>query len=177
MALSNVYNEDCMIGMAKFPDKFFDVAIVDPEYGIDIANRTGSIGQRKGQGKITAYKKKSWDKRPPSGEYFKELFRVSKNQIIWGGNYFTQHLPPSKGWIVWDKRQPEGVTFAMAELAFSSFDISVKVFSCSRALIGNSVSNNKRLAAANAKIHPAQKPVELYRWLLDKYAYGGGQNN
>lgn len=166
-------NGDCMDVMVKYPDKHFDLAIVDPPYGISIANRNGSIGQKKGQGKITRYSRKNWDENIPDKYYWEELFRVSKNQIIWGANYFTEYLPPSKGWIVWDKRQPEGVSFAMAELAYTSFDKSVKMFSCSRALIGNKVSNNPKIAKQYAKIHPTQKPVELYRWLLKKYANEG----
>jgi site-specific DNA-methyltransferase (adenine-specific) len=164
---------DCMEGMKQYPDKYFDLAIVDPEYGIDIANRVGSIGQKKGQGKITSYKKKGWDEHPAGAEYFIELFRVSKEQIIWGANYFTPHLPPAKGWIVWDKRQPLGVSFAMAELAFSSVSKSVKMFSCSRAHIGNKVSNNAELGKVWAKIHPTQKPIVLYKWLLTNYANEG----
>ena len=168
-----LYEADCMDILPSFRDNEFDLAIIDPEYGINIANRTGSIGQKKGQGKITKYSKKDWDLNPPSKEYFDELFRVSKNQVIFGANYFTSYLPPSKGWIVWDKRQPEGVTFAMAELAFTSIDKSVKMFSCSRALIGNKISNNERLARAHAKIHPTQKPPELYKWILSNYAKPG----
>ena len=164
---------DCMDYMATLEDGAYDLCIVDPPYGINIANRNGSIGQKKGQGKITSYKYKEWDNEVPSKEYFSELFRVSKNQIIWGGNYFTNFLPSSKGWIVWDKRQPEGVSFAMAELAFSSFDISAKMFSCSRAFIGNKVSNNPKLARKYAKIHPTQKPSQLYEWLLHRYAKKG----
>lgn len=171
--ISDVFNSDCVDGMREYPDNFFDLAIVDPPYGIGIANRNGSIGQKKGQGKITKYSKKDWDNKIPDAEYFEELFRVSKNQIIFGANYFTPFLPPSKGWIVWDKRQPEGVTFAMAELAFTSIDKSVKMFSCSRALIGNTVSNNSRIAKTNAKIHPAQKPIAIYEWILKNYAQPG----
>lgn len=150
--------------MSRFPDKFFDLAVADPEYGIDIANRTGSIGQKKGQGKITRYDKKHWDKNVPNEVYFRELERVSKQQIIWGGNYFTSFLPPNKCWIVWDKKQPLGVTFAMAELAYTSLNKSTKIFSCSRALIGNKVANNNALAKKWAKIHPTQKPVPLYKF-------------
>lgn len=169
--ISKVYNMCCMEYMRSLPDKFFDLAIVDPEYGIGIANRNGSIGQKKGQGKLTTYKAKDWDKQPPSKEYFDELFRVSKNQIIWGGNYFD--LPPSKCWIVWDKKQPEGVSFAMAELAYTSFNISTKVFRCSRAHIGNKVANNPRLARKWIKRHPAQKPEVLYAWLYRMFAKKG----
>lgn len=86
--------------MKTIPDGFFELAIVDPEYGIGIANRNGSIGQKKGQGKLTKYKAKDWDDKPADEDYFKELFRVSKHQIIWGGNYFSAFLPPSKCWII-----------------------------------------------------------------------------
>lgn len=173
MPVSNVYNMDCNVGMKEFPDKFFELAICDPEYGIDIANRNGSIGQKRGQGKITKYKRKLWDIKPASAEYFKELFRVSKNQIIWGGNYFTPHLPASKCWVVYDKHQPQGVTFAMAELAYTSFDMSVKTFKCPRSEMQNCVSNNERIGLQNAKIHPAQKPSSLYRWLIRTFAQTG----
>lgn len=173
MPISEVYRMDCMDYMRGLNDKSIDLAIVDPEYGIGIANRNGSIGQKKGQGKLTKYESKKWDSKPANEEYFNELFRVSKNQIIFGANYFSQFLPSSKGWIVWDKKQPEGVSFAMAELAFTSFDISVKIFSCSRAHIGNKVSNNTRLAQKWIKIHPTQKPVVLYAWILNNYAKKG----
>ena len=168
-----LYNADNMEVMKTFKDKQFSLAIVDPPYGINIANRTGSIGQKKGQGKLTNYEKKEWDNAVPDGNYWSELFRVSKNQIVFGGNYFTQYLPESRGWVVWDKKQPEGVSFAMAELAYTSFDISVKMFSCSRAFIGNKVANNPRKAQAFIKIHPTQKPVQLYKWLLQNYAKDG----
>ena len=172
--VSDVYNMDCVDGMKHYPDNHFDLAICDPPYGINIAKRSGSIGQKRGQGKLTNYISKDWDSNVPTAEYWKELFRVSKNQIVFGGNYFTEHLPASKGWIVWDKRQPEGVSFAMAELAYTSFDISVKMFSCSRALIGNKVANNPSLARKYIKIHPTQKPIEIYDWILQKYS-GKGQ--
>lgn len=168
--VSEVYNMDCVEGMKHCPDKYFDLAIVDPPYGINIAKRNSSIGQKKGQGKLTSYKTKEWDSNTPNKEYWEQLFRVSKNQIVFGANYFTDFLPPSKGWIVWDKRQPEGVSFAMAELAYTSFDKSVKMFSCSRAFIGNKVANNPAEAQKYIKIHPTQKPILLYDWILAKYA-------
>lgn len=170
---SAVFNEDCKLVMKRYPDKFFNLAIVDPPYGIGIAKRNGSIGQKKGQGKITRYKSKDWDNAIPDAEYFDELRRVSKNQIIFGGNYFTHFLPPSMGWIVYDKLQPEGVTFAMAELAYTSFNRSVKMFRTSRANMQNCVSNNPALGKKWAKIHPAQKPIEIYRWILQNYASEG----
>lgn len=97
MPISEVYNMDCMEYMKEIPDKFFDLAVVDPEYGIGIAKRNGSIGQKKGQGKITRYKSKDWDSKPPDKEYFDELFRVSKNQIIFGCQLFQSMDSPVNG--------------------------------------------------------------------------------
>lgn len=169
-----ITNEDNMELMKRYPDNYFELAIVDPEYGINIANRNGSIGQKKGQGKITNYSKKNWDLTPAGKEYFEELFRVSKNQIIWGANYFTENIPPSKNWVVWDKGQPEGVTFSMYELAYTSFtNKQAMIFRKTFASSCNKVANNIQLAKVNAKIHPAQKPVDLYKWLLDKFANEG----
>jgi site-specific DNA-methyltransferase (adenine-specific) len=163
-------NIDCMEMLTKCPDKHFDLAIVDPPYGLNIGKRNGSIGQKKGQGIITRYKWKDWDASPPSSKYFNELFRASKNQIIFGANYFTKELPASKCWLVYDKKQPEGVTFAMAELAYTSFDVSTKVIRGKRSEMQNCVSNNNVVGRTNAKIHPAQKPIFLYRWILQKFA-------
>jgi site-specific DNA-methyltransferase (adenine-specific) len=170
MANSIVFLEDCIEVMKRYDDNHFDLAVTDPPYGLDIAKRNSSIGQKKGQGKITKYKCKDWDSAIPNKEYFKELFRVSKEQIIWGGNYFTQHLPPAMGWLVWDKKQPEGVTFAMAELAFCSIKRSVKIFKCNRAEMQNCVSNNFKIGLSKAKIHPTQKPIALYDWIFANYA-------
>lgn len=162
-----------MLGMAEFPDKFFELAIVDPPYGIGIAKRNGSIGQRKGQGIITKYISRNWDNKIPDERYFKELRRVSQNQIICGANYFTEFLPPSMGWIVYDKLQPENVTFAMAELLYTSFHKSTKIFRTGKANMKNCVSNNNEIGKINAKIHPTQKPIQLYKWLLKNYASPG----
>ena len=143
--------EDCMALMARYPDKHFDLAIVDPPYGIDI-NSSGRLGHYGGKGK-------TWDAQIPSAAYFAELRRVSRAQVIWGGNYFP--LPPSRCFLIWDKQQPEGVSFADAEFAWTSFDASAKTF---------------RMRPQNAdpeRIHPTQKPVALYRWLLENYAKPG----
>lgn len=118
MPISEVYNMDCMEYMKGIPDKFFDLAIVDPQYGIDIMHK-GGMPKHLG---FKQYKRKDWDKKPPGKRYFQELFRVSKNQIIFGGNYFTQHLPPKMGWIVWDKGQ-HGLTMSDGELALGEFDL------------------------------------------------------
>jgi site-specific DNA-methyltransferase (adenine-specific) len=168
-----VTNEDNMELMARYPDKYFDLAIVDPFYGIEMSNiKTIGFG-RKGTKPFNIYNPKKWDNKIPSKEYFKELFRLSKNQIIWGANYFTQYLPNSRGWCFWDKQYGEGVNFSHAELAFTSFDMSVQKFICKVSESRNTVSNNKQLALSNSKIHPTQKPIKLYKWLLDKYANQG----
>lgn len=148
------YNMDCMEGMKQFPDKYFDLAIVDPPYGIS-ANH--NMGRRK-KDKASNYKKINWDDRPPDESYFSELFRVSKNQIIWGANYFS--MPPTKCFIVWRKLQiSENMSFSMLEYAWSSFD------STSKEWIGRSNEPGR--------IHPTQKPVALYEWLLNNYAKPG----
>ncbi|MFT3952761.1 MAG: DNA methyltransferase [Oscillospiraceae bacterium] len=144
------YNMDCIEGMKRFPDKYFDLAIVDPPYGIGI-NKSGRLGHYGG--------KKEWDKNIPPDDYFKELFRVSNNQIIWGGNYFQ--LPPCKGFVIWDKKQPENISFASCEFAWTSFDKVAKTYYKSPT---NTDGN---------RIHPTQKPVALYTWLLNRYASTG----
>lgn len=158
--VSEVYNEDCMIGMSRYPDKYFDLAIVDPPYGIGIVSPgKRSLGHRKNVRKLTTYKPATWDNKIPEESYFIELFRISKHQIIWGANYFSKYLPGSAGWIVWNKNQPFEVSFAQAELAYSSFDKSVKVFDYTR--------------GQEKKTHPTQKPIALYNWLLKNYAKPG----
>lgn len=148
------YNMDCMEGMKEFPDKYFDLAIVDPPYGIGINN---NIGRRKGD-KPSTYPKAYWDNTPPNEKYFRELFRVSKNQIIWGGNYFS--LPPTKCFLVWRKPHiSEDVSFSMLEYAWSSFNETSKEW------IG--MSNERD------RIHATQKPVALYKWILSRYAKQG----
>lgn len=148
---------DCMDLMRDTPDGFYDLAIVDPPYGIkrDGAERTTSRhGGRK------AHKRKGWDNKPPSAEYFRELVRVSRNQIIWGANYYPQYLPPSMGWVFWDKGQR--ICNSDGELAFSSFDRALRV-----------IEMNRVELLIEGTIHPTQKPVALYRWLLANYAKPG----
>jgi site-specific DNA-methyltransferase (adenine-specific) len=155
----NITNEDNMLLMARYPDNYFDLAIVDPPYGIgyDGANKTsGSHGGRK------AHVFKGWDKSTPQKEYFNELFRVSKNQIIWGANYMTEFLPPSMGWIVWRKDRGN-FSSSDAELAFSSFNKALREYT----------KNPLVLAREGGTIHPTQKPICLYKWILDKYAKQG----
>lgn len=156
-----ITNEDNMELMARYPDNYFDLAIVDPPYGLDLANMNMGAGKSKKASKIQnrKWKPKDWDKETPTAEYFAELFRVSKNQIIWGGNYFD--LPPCKNYIIWDKEIPEGLSFSDCEMAWTSFDKAPKMFRYSAYLDKQS------------KFHPTQKPVALYKWLLDKYAKQG----
>jgi site-specific DNA-methyltransferase (adenine-specific) len=154
LELNRLYLMDCMEGMKQFPDKYFSIAIVDPPYGISINH---NMGRRKGD-KHSNYKKVTWDNEPPPPEYFDELFRVSKNQIIWGANYFQ--LPPTKCFIVWKKPQiSEDVSFSMCEYAWASFDSTAKVIE----IYGQEAD----------RIHPTQKPVRLYKWLLNRYAKQG----
>jgi site-specific DNA-methyltransferase (adenine-specific) len=152
----NLYNQDCMTAMAEMPDKAYDLAIVDPPYGIGVNH---SMGRRAGE-KASPFKPCGWDSSPPMKEYFDELFRVSSNQIIWGANHFMDFIGKrSSCWIVWDKLFSEDVSFASAELAFTSFD-----------------SVTKRIALSSLRsngIHPTQKPVRLYEWLLKNYAKPG----
>ena len=143
--------------MAKTPDKYYELAIVDPPYGI---GRDGSVETTSKHGGRKAHDFKGWDNATPDQEYFNELFRVSKNQIIWGGNYFTQFLPASMGWIFWDKGQR--ICNSDGELAFSSFNSALRV-----------VTINRVELLLDGTIHPTQKPVALYKWLLKNYAKPG----
>ena len=151
-------NKDCMVGMAEYPDKYFDLAIVDPPYGINI---NMNMGVRKGEKK--RHKKKCWDVAPPCSEYFDELFRVSQAQIIWGGNYFP--LPRTSAWLFWDKNVPQGVSFADGELAWTSFSGTLKKIPIDY--------SGFRGLDEGGKIHPTQKPIVLYKWLLARYAKPG----
>ena len=158
------YNMDCMQGMKEFPDKYFDLAIVDPPYGIGesgIKNHT-----RGGLAKPKNYKGFSgMDIDPPNKEYFNELFRVSKNQIIWGANHFISKMPfDSSCWIVWDKDNGE-TDFSDCELAWTSFDTAVRRITYRwNGMLQQNMKNKEH------RIHPTQKPVALYEWLINKYA-------
>jgi len=162
-------NIDCMEYMRGLPDKAFDLAIVDPPYGIDAANTFGGDERKSGNGAAnkTAFEKKDWDLNVPDKSYFDELMRVSKNQIIWGANYMSNFLPPSMGWIVWDK--DNGTTkFSDAEIAFSSFNRALRIWKYTWNGMLQGDMKNKEL-----RIHPTQKPVKLYEWLLQNYAKQG----
>lgn len=145
------YNIDCMEYMKTVPDKYFDLAVVDPPYGISITD-SGRLRKYNTSGK-------RWDDYAPNAEYFAELRRVSKNQVIWGGNYFD--LPATKCFLIWDKKQPEDVSFASCEFAWTSFNASAKTFYYSP------------LKQKDKRFHPTQKPVELYDWIFKKYAKEG----
>lgn len=154
-------NMDCLEAMKQMDDNQFDLAIVDPPYGIDLANMNMGAGKSKKSSKIEnrKWKSKDWDKKTPSDEYFNELLRVSKNRIIWGGNYFN--LPPCPHYIIWDKEIPSGLSFADCEMAWTSFKKAPRMFRYS-------AYKDKKL-----KFHPTQKPVKLYEWILDNYANEG----
>lgn len=152
------YNMDCMEGMKQFPDKYFDLAIVDPPYGIKMDG--GKIGGDN-LGTATNYIKKSWDAEAPDKSYFDELMRVSKNQIIWGSNHFISRFSKdSPCWIVWDK--DNSGNFADCELAWTSFPSAVRKFQFRWNGMLQENMKNKEI-----RIHPTQKPVALYEWLLN----------
>ena len=160
--LSTVYLMDCIEGMKQYPDSFFDLAVVDPPYGIDVA-ASGKVGGNN-CGKAKDYGAKEWDKQLPNEKYFSQLRRVSKNQIVWGGNYFK--LPQSNGWIVWKKMDISN-NFTPFELAWTSTDKS-KMFDYLWAGMWQQNMKNKEV-----RIHPTQKPVDLYAWILLHYAKEG----
>ena len=147
-------NCDCMEYLKTVPDKYFELALVDPPYGIGFSNKHTGRGWIVREGK-------DWDNEIPDAKYFEELFRVSQNQIIWGGNYFTKYLQGSMGWILWDKGQ-RNFSLADGELAFSSFNRALRIFTYSRAKLNNLRGE-----------HPTEKPVALYKWLLKNYAKQG----
>jgi site-specific DNA-methyltransferase (adenine-specific) len=145
---SVVHLMDCIEGMKQYPDKWFDLAVVDPEFGIGIG-RSPRLTTDKG------LKIKEWDDKPIGDKYFEQLFRVSKEQIIWGANYYA--MPPTKHCIIWDKKQPEKLSFGMFDFAWTSFDGANKIF-------------RKSVQDEKDKIHITQKPVALYDWIFHNYA-------
>jgi len=164
----SLFHADCMDIMAQYPDKYFDLAIVDPPYGIDINNQ--SQGKGGGVARKIDYTKKHWDKNAPNNEYFNELKRISKNQIIWGANHFISKLPvDSSCWIVWDKDNGE-TDFADCELAWTSFKTAVRRFKWTWAGMRQQNMKDKQ-----QRIHPTEKPKQLYEWLIKKYTTEGAK--
>ena len=154
-----LHNVDCLPFMKQCDDKQFDLAIVDPPYGI------GANKMTLGNGKTKIYRgENDWDKEIPKKAYWDELFRISKNQIVWGGNYFTEFLPPTSAWVFWDKGTGDN-DFADGELAWTSFKGALRKAKCS--WVGANAKNGDK------RIHPTEKPIELYQWLLNKYAKQG----
>lgn len=184
MSEITITQEDNMIMMGRYPDKYFDLAIVDPPYGIDVA-ASGKVGGNKEFGSkkspknygaknskqriipSTNYGAKKWDSESPDKSYFNELVRVSNNQIIWGANHFVSKIPfDSPCWIVWNKKNSGN--FADCELAYTSFDTAVRMFEFKwNGMLQEDMSNKE------FRIHPTQKPKALYNWLLSKYAKQG----
>ena len=176
--ISEVTNEDCMEGMARYPDKYFDLAIVDPPYGIGEANgknnsRNKGFGKGNLKSKKITYSKdygvKDWDNKKPELKYFMELKRISKNQIIWGANHFIENIPNANSscWIVWDKDNGKS-DFADCELAYCSLKTAVRKIKITwNGLLQQDMKNKEK------RIHPTQKPVALYKWLLHNYAKQG----
>jgi site-specific DNA-methyltransferase (adenine-specific) len=144
--LNKIICGDCLEVMKKLPDKCVDLVLTDPPYGIGMSSNP--VRQK--------HAKQQWDKSIPTKEYFDEMMRISKNQIIWGGNYFIEYLKNSKGFLVWNKLQPENFTLAMCEFAWMSIDKPAKMFTQSVHKEGN-------------KHHPTQKPEALFKWILNKY--------
>lgn len=147
------FNRDCMEAMREFPDKYFELAIVDPPYAA---------------GDNFNFRKEAYENKRPSDEYFTQLFRVSENQIVWGGNYFTNNMKENRCWISWYKGQPIDA-FSDFELAWTSFDQTSKAVK----LESYGFNHADRKQTGNSTIHPTQKPVALYKWLLKNYAKEG----
>ena len=171
MPISEVYNEDCMIGIARYPDNYFELAIVDPPYGIGAGKTTFQSGTRKTHNHIN----KNWDNKTPNLKYFIELFRVSQNQVAWGANYYSNKLPTNRGWIYWHKMVLTD-NYSQGELAWTSFDTVIKYFEYKYQgnYLGyrNNITTQTKLKEER-RIHPTQKPVQLYKWLLKNYANEG----
>jgi len=152
--------------MKDVPDKFYELAVVDPPYGIGYSEIVSSKQEKYGW-KKREYK--SWDINIPNREYFDELFRVTKNQIIWGGNYFE--LKPTRCFLIWDKVQR--INQADCELAWTSFNSSARIFYYARGNESGFAPKSTAIDKQFANIHPTQKPVKLYEWLLMNYAKEG----
>lgn len=168
------YNMDCMDGMRQFPDGYFDLAIVDPPYGIGVMSMTYTKeGADRKYGYMAAHRKdykrqSEWDIKPDKA-YFDELFRVAKRKIVWGGNYFADMLPPSKSFVVWDKRCNDAMrnSFADCEYAWADYGVARMFRFVWNGMIQGDMKNKED------RFHPTQKPVALYEWILNNYAKPG----
>ena len=160
--ISEVHNEDCMVGMARYPDKWFDLAVVDVPYGINESSRN-VVSRHHSQKK---YKRSDWDNEAPDSDYFTELIRVSKNQIVWGANHFISKIPyDSSCWLYWDKDRFGD--FADGELAWTSFKTAVRHFKYTW--------DGFRKQEPCIRIHPTEKPIALYDWIYKNYLPQGGK--
>lgn len=161
MPVSEIYNVDCMEYMRTMPDKFFDLAVVDPPYGI------GQNWRKDKSSRFYRHESSYRNDSIPGADYFAELFRVSRNQIIWGGNYYTDFLPVRNSWIVWDKQRDYPTQhMSEAELAWTSFNVPVRVVSL--------IWNGCCCCEKRSGIHPHEKPKSLYKWIFENYVRGGG---
>ena len=167
-----ITNEDCMDLLKRTPDKYYDLAICDPPYGINADENAFKNGINCKANGFKEHKKGSWDNAIPKKEYFEELFRVSKNQIIWGGNYFTEFLPPVMSWIVWDKMQ-YNFSFSHGELAWNSFKSKLLIFKYARGNESGFAPKIKQGMKQGLNIHPTQKPIALYKYCLETFAKQG----
>lgn len=167
-----LHNVDCLPFMKQCEDKQFDLAIVDPPYGINADENAYKNGINCKVNGFKEHKKGGWDNAIPTKEYFEELFRISKHQIIWGGNYFTEYLKPMMSWIIWDKMQ-HNFSFADGEMAWNSFGTKMKIMQYAR---GNESGFAPKIKAGfkyGLNIHPTQKPIYLYEWCLTNFAEKG----
>ena len=162
----DLYHCDCMELLRQTPDNYYSLALVDPPYGIGEDGKSNHSRSKCAKSKL--YTPKEWDKEPPSIEYFTELFRVSKNQIVWGANHFISRMPyDSSCWLVWDKENGEN-DFADCELAWTSFDKAVRRYKFRWAGMLQGNMKDKEI-----RIHPTQKPVALYDWIFTRFAEKG----
>ena len=170
MEKNKIYNEDCLDFMKRIPNNFFDLIVTDPPYGLKQdkeQNRRAGYKGKNQYGTRKYYGESNWDMKIPSKDYFDEMFRTSKNQVIFGGNYMTDHLPPSSCWVVWDKVTGKN-DFADCELAWTSFNKAVRKFKFMWKGMFQEQMNWKE-----KRFHPTQKPVALGRWILEKFGNKG----